>query len=73
MDLHLPTVEDDIEQSRTISEEQTSELKQRLDDIAKDYSERQHCFNRAKSGFNFWMPHKTLGIWSLSSLIITSY
>ena len=35
MDLHLATVEDDIEQSRVISEEQTSELKQRLDDLRK--------------------------------------
>ena len=64
MDLHLATVEDDIEQSRVISEEQTSELKQRLDDLRKDHSERQHCFKGAKSGFNFWMPHKTLGIWN---------
>lgn len=60
MDLHLPTVEDDIEQPRAISEEQTSELKQRLDDLRKTIVKDSIALKEQNQASIFGCPTKLL-------------
>ena len=60
MDLHLPTVEDEIEQSRVISEEQTSELKQRLDDLRKTIVKDSIALKEQNQASIFGCPTKLL-------------
>ena len=60
MDLHLPTVEDDIEQSREISKQQTSELEQRLDDLRKTIVKDSIALKEQNQASIFGCPTKLL-------------
>ena len=60
MDLHLPIVEDDVEQSRAISKEQTSELKQRLDALRKTIVKDSIALKEQNQASIFGCPTKLL-------------
>ena len=60
MDLHLPTVEDDVEQSRAISKEQTHELKQRLDALRKTIVKDSIALKEQNQASIFGCPTKLL-------------
>ena len=60
MYLHLPTVEDDIEQSRAVTKEQTSELWQRLDDLRKTIVKDSIALKEQNQASIFGCPTKLL-------------